>query len=452
MSWYKKIGLTKNFSMNKKTIGIISLAAVIVLIGVVYTVKNSGPKPKQVTIEKALSRTITETSVATGNLEAKYRSNISLDSSQKVLKIYVQEGQLVKKGDLLLELDSSDYKIKLDKELINLENAKLILNQMLETGAAAEKSVSENSFSQAKYNLEIAQRKYDDFKKKYDQSEVLFNSEAIPKSQLDEAKRNLDDAATGVKSAEDALKNAENSLKDTNNSSENKIINQRNQITLIQKDIDDYKKRIEDSKIISNIDGKVIKIGAKENQFPVKGDEIVVDDVSQYKTVVNLKQYDALKVQKGQKANINIKGSKASYKGTVTEIGEFAEAKTTSGGGDDEYKVKVSVVLDDPKEEVKAGYEADVQFIFQEKDNCIAIGFDGIKEDKATGEKYVFVMDASNKISKRYIKTGIESEYYLEITEGLEENESYVLNPPESLVEGDLVVQGTSSKTSASQK
>jgi HlyD family secretion protein len=452
MSWYNKIVWPKDFSITKKITGIIIFSVVVVLIGGIYIIKNSGPKPKQATIDKAINRTIAETATATGNIEAKYRSNIQLDSSQKVIRIEVKEGQSVKKGDLLLELDSSDYQTKLDKALINLENSNLTLNQMIETGVASEKSASENSFSQAKYNLETAQRKYDDFRKKYDQSEALFTSGAIAQSQLDEARKNLEDASTGVKSAEDALKNAENSLRDTNNSSENKIVNQRNQIALIQKDIDDYKKKIEDSKIKSNIDGKVIKINAKENQFPAKGDEIIVDDVAQYKVVVDLKQYDALKVQKGQKANVNIKGSKDYYMGTVDEIGEFAEAKTTSGGSDEEYKVKVSVVIDNPKEEVKAGYESDVQFIFKEKYNCITVGFDGIKEEKTTGQKYVFVVGADNKISKRYIKTGIESEYYVEITEGLEENENYILNPPESIAEGDLVVQGTSSKTSVNQK
>ena len=452
MSLNKKITWPIKVEWNKKTAGIVILVVVIALIGIVYAMKSSGVKAKQVTIEKVAKRTIEETTTATGNIEAKYRNNIVLDSSQKVIKIEVKEGQLVKKGDLLLELDSSDYQTKLEKELINIENAKLTLNQMTETGIVSEKSASENSVSQAKYNLETNKRKYDDYKKKYEQNEALFTSGAIAQSQLDEAKKNLDDAETSVKSAEDSLKNSENALKDTNNTSENKIANQKNQIALIQKDIDNYKKKIDDSKITASIDGKVIKIDAKENQFPSSGDQIIVDDISQYKVVVDLKQYDALKVQKGQKANIKIKGAKDSYISTVSEIGEYAEAKTTSGGSGEEYKVKVSVVIDSPKDEVKAGYEADVQFIFKEKEDSIAIGFDGIKEDKSTSEKYVYVVDSNNKISKKYIKTGIESEYYVEVTEGLEENENYVLNPPESLVEGDLVTQGTSSKTSANQK
>lgn len=452
MSLNKKITWTKKIEWNKKTIGAVVSVVLIALIIIVYVMKSSSVKPKQVTIEKVAKGTVTETATATGNIESKYRTNIALNSSQKVIKIEAKEGQLVKKGDLLLELDSSDYQTKLEKQLINIENANLTLNQMTETGVQAEKSVSENSYSQAKYNLENAQRKYDDYKKKYAQNEALFTSGAIAQNEFDEVKKNLEDASTGVKSAEDSLKNAENALRDTNNSSENKIISQKNQIALIQKDIDDYKKKIEDSKITANIDGKVIKVDAKENQFPSSGDQIIIDDVSQYKVAVDLKQFDALKVKKGQKANIKIKGAKDSYNGTVSEIGEFAEAKTTSGGSDQEYKVKVSVVIDSPKEEVKAGYEADVQFIFQQKEDSVAIGFDGIKEDKSTGKKYVYVVDSNNKILKKYINTGIESEYYVEITDGLEENESYVLNPPESLVEGDLVIQGISSKTSANQK
>lgn len=441
----------KKIKWNKKITAIAICMVFLVLMGITYTIKNNRVKAKEVTIEKATKKTLTETTTATGNIEAKYRNNTILNSSQKVLQIAVKEGQIVKKGNVLLVLDSSDYQNDLEKLQINLENAQLTLNQMAQTGIAAEKGASENSLSQAKYNVENAQRKYDDFNKKYKQSEVLFSNGAIAENQLEEAKKNAEDSATGIKSAEDSLENAEIILNDTNSSSENKIVNQRNQIALIQNDIKNCQKKIEDSKITANIDGKVIKIDAKENQFPNDGDEIIIDDASQYKVVVDLKQYDSLKVAKGQKATIKIKGSTDSYSGIVTEIGEFAEAKTTSGGGNEEYKVKVSVVIDNPKEEVKSGYEADVEFIFKEKEDCIAIGFDGIKEDKTSGQKYVYAVDSNNKILKKYINVGIESEYYVEIIEGLDQEEAYVLNPPESLVEGDLVLQGSSGKTSTKQ-
>lgn len=93
MSWNKTINWLKKIEWNKKTAGIVISGAVIALIITVYAIKNSDVKPKQVTIEKVAKSTAT----ATGNIEAKYRNNIALDSSQKVIKIEAKEGQLVKK-------------------------------------------------------------------------------------------------------------------------------------------------------------------------------------------------------------------------------------------------------------------------------------------------------------------------------------------------------------------
>ena len=137
MTWHKKI------TWNKKTIAIGISVVFFIAMGITYTIKNNSVKPKEVTIEKTIKTTLTETTTATGNIEAKYRNNIVLNSSQKVLEIAVKEGQLVKKGDVLLVLDSSDYQNQLEKLQINLENAKLTLNQMVQTGITKEKSVSD---------------------------------------------------------------------------------------------------------------------------------------------------------------------------------------------------------------------------------------------------------------------------------------------------------------------
>lgn len=452
MGLCKNIKFDRKVFFNKKISIIVSCILIIGVAGIVYITKNNKVKAKEVTIDKVLMTSISETNTATGNIEPKYRSNIAINSSQKVLKINVEEGQAVKKGDILIELDSSDYENQLAKLKINLENSKLALNQMIQTGTSAEKANAENTLNKAKYSLEDAQRNYDDLSKKYDQSKVLFDNGAISESQLDEAKKNLDAGESEVKSAEDSLENAQISFDDINNSSEVKIETQKNSIALIEKDIESCEKKISDSKITSNIDGKVIKIDVKENQFPKAGDEIIIDDASEYRVVVDLKQYDALKVEKGQKANIKIKGDKDSYTGIVKEIGEIAEAKTSASSGDDEFKVKVSVTIDEPKEEVKSGYEAEVEFIFKESNNSLAVRFDGVKDDKTTGNKYVYVVDSNNNVSRRAINTGIESEYYVEITNGLEEGDKYILNPPESLEDGDLVVEGVSGNTSANKK
>lgn len=440
----------KKINLNKKTFIVFILIIFIFSIGIIINIKNNTIKPKEVSIDTVSKRKITETTTETGTIEPNYRSNILLNSSQKVLKVAVKEGDFVKKGDLLVLLDSSEYETELEKQKINLQNAQLTLSQMLNTGIDKDKSSSENSLIQAKANLETAKRKYDDLNKKFSQKQTLFNAGSISQSELDDAKKDKDDAQTALSVSESALSSANISLKDTLSNSDNKVSLQKNQIDLIQKDIDNYQKKIDDSKIISNIDGKIIKIDAKENEFPKSGDEIIVDDVSQYKVSVDLKQFDTLKAAKDQKVNIKIKGSTQSYTGTISEIAQFAENKTNAGSGNQENKVKITAIIDNPTDEIKAGYEADVQFIFKEKDDSIGIGFDGIKENKTSGEKYVYFVNPDNKISKRSIKTGIQGDYYVEITDGLELNDKYVLNPPENLMDGDLVSIGSSAKTATS--
>lgn len=440
----------KKINLNKKTFIVFIMIIFIFSIGIIINIKNNTIKPKEVSIDTVSKRKITETTTETGTIEPNYRSNILLNSSQKVLKVAVKEGDFVKKGDLLVLLDSSEYETELEKQKINLQNAQLTLSQMLNTGIDKDKSSSENSLIQAKANLETAKRKYDDLNKKFSQKQTLFNAGSISQSELDDAKKDKDDAQTALSVSESALSSADISLKDTLSNSDNKVSLQKNQIALIQKDIDNYQKKIDDSKIISNIDGKIIKIDAKENEFPKSGDEIIVDDVSQYKVSVDLKQFDTLKAAKDQKVNIKIKGSTQSYTGTILEIAQFAENKTNAGSGNQENKVKITAIIDNPTDEIKAGYEADVQFIFKEKDDSIGIGFDGIKENKTSGEKYVYFVNPDNKISKRSIKTGIQGDYYVEITDGLELNDKYVLNPPENLMDGDLVSIGSSAKTATS--
>lgn len=438
--------------LNKKVLSLTIVTALIITAVTVAKVKSNSVKPKEVTMEKAIKKDLSETITATGNIEANYRSNIALNNSEKVLKIGVKEGDMVKKGDLLLVMDSSDNENQLEKQQLNLENAQLVLNQMLSTGNIAQKSSSENSLSQAQYALENAQREYDDANKKYGQSQALYDNNAISKDEFEASKKNFDNAAALLKSAQAALISAQNSLNDTKYGLNAKISSQRNQINLIQKDIDNYQKKISDSKVTSNIDGKVIKIDAKENQFPSQGDEILIDDISSYKVVVELKQYDSLKIAVGQKADIKIKDSDIKYSGKVLSIGQFAEETVSSANGNKEYKVKVTVGIDNPNEKIKAGYEAEVKFVVNEKQSAIAIGFDAVKQNKETGEKYIFVVDEKNKAYKKKIKTGLEAEYYIEVIDGIKEGQQYVLNPPEILKDGDSVSKGSSAKTSAALK
>lgn len=82
-----------------------------------------------------------------------------------------------------------------------------------------------------------------------------------------------------MKNAELALTNSKNSLSNISVSTDDKIASQRNQLALIQADIKNLQNKIEDCNIKANVNGKIVKMDAKEDQYPKTGDMIIVDDV-----------------------------------------------------------------------------------------------------------------------------------------------------------------------------
>lgn len=441
--------------VNKKII-ILGILILVILGAVTYShARAQKAKIKAVTTVKVSKKNLIQTVSDKGNVEANYRNDITLNPAQKVKKVLVSEGQQVKKGDILIKLDTLEYDSQLEKQKINLANAQSTLKQFLNSGVANDKSNAQNTVSQSQITLENAQRSYEDANNKFKQSETLFKGGYISQNDYDAAKKALDDASNAVKAAENSLENSRSALNNVNESSEDKIANQRNQVALIQADIDNLNKKIEESNVKADIDGKVIKMDAKEDQYPKTGDMIIVDDTSKYKVSVNISQYDSGKVKVGQKANIKLKGSTKKYTGVVTDIGQFAEMKnssTSSNSSSQESKVNIKITIDNPDEGIKAGFEADAEIVLDEKKSVLAIGFDAIKDEKAAGKKYVYVVNKDNKVSKKYIKTGLDAEYDVEVTDGLKEGDKCIINPPQNLKEGDIVIESSAGDTGGSKK
>lgn len=441
-------GKLKGVKIKKKIVIIGVVLLVAVGMGVSSYVKAQKSKVKQVSLAKVTKKKVVQSVSATGNIEANYRTEITLNPSQKVVKVFVSEGQQVKKDDVLVQLDASDYENQLEKAKISLSTAQSTLNQIQSTGAASDESNAQNTIAQAQATLENAERNYQDSNKKYIQNQDLFSKGYLSRTDFDASKKAVEDAATAIKAAQSTLTSAQTASNNVSSTSSDKITAQKNQMATAQADITNLTKKIEDSKVKANTDGVVIKMDAKENQLPKSGDMIIVDDNSKFKVSVDMTQYDAIKVAVGQKVDIKVKGSDKKYTGQVAEIGKMAQEKANDT--DKDYKVNIKINMDNSDDMIKAGYEADTEIIISQKDNVIAVGFDGIKEEKSTGKKYVYVVDSKNKIQKKYIKAGVETDYDVEVIDGLKDGDQYVVNPPDTLHEGDVVADAN--KTGGSKK
>lgn len=407
---------------------IILILAVFLALKVFFAAKNN---LKTVNTADVTRKNLVQSISVTGNIKANESEEIMLPSTQKVQSILVGEGQEVKKGQLLVKLDTADLESQIKKGRISLELGKRELEKLQDEDNNTMKISMENSVKQAELSLKSAKSKYEDAKRRYEQNMKLYEAGFLSKEELENTKLALDDLETNVMNMELSLDNAENSLKDF----DDKIYQQEKQIELSNADLESLQIRIADSNIKASIDGRIIKMNAKNNQYPIPGDSILIYDLSKYKLELKISQYDAVSIKEGQRADIKIKGLDKTYKGIVTKIGESATIEIS--GTNKETMVLVEVTLDNTDEQIKAGYEAEAEIVLLEKENTIAVNFEAVQTDEE-GKKYVFVLE-NDTAKKRIVEIGMETDFEIEIISGLNEGEKYIPSPPAGLQDGEMV-------------
>jgi RND family efflux transporter MFP subunit len=294
----------------------------------------------------------------------------------------------------------------------------------------------ENAVQQAQINLDSTKANLVDAQTKQSQNQELFKSGAISSQEYDASVKAVSDLENQVKLAEIQLENAKRNLSDYFADNKSQVEQLARQLESAKADIDNMADKVNTGEIKANINGKIVKLDIKPNQYPTQeNNTISIYDLSQHKVTVSVSQYDAVQLSNGQRTVIKVKGLDNGYEGTVTNIGEAAEISIT--GTNKEAKVDVEVVISNPDDKIKVGYEADVEIILLETKQAIAVNFEALQKDKE-GKSFIYAVE-NNKAVKRLVKTGTETEFDIQILEGLKENESYIKNPPASLKEGDRV-------------
>jgi len=301
-----------------------------------------------------------------------------------------------------------------------VDNAEIVLSNAESAGAleyaAAEKAVTDSEA--AVRNAEI----------------TLANAKTGATVKYEAAVKAISDGEKAVRSAEIALSNLQTTATFSSATAEERISNQKDQIALLKTDIAYLNKKIEECDLKANVDGIVTKMGVAANEYPEVGDAIIVDGATEFVVKLAVSQYDSVNMRVGQKAIVKVKGVAKEYEGVVSEIGQLAEKSATSA--DQDAKVAVKVTLTDPDENIKVGYEADAEIITVEKLGALRVNFEAVQIEADSEKAYVYVVDSRNRVEKRYIETGLETEYDIEIVDGLVEGERYVADPTKEIVAG----------------
>ncbi len=131
-----------------------------------------------------------------------------------VKTLYIQDNQLVKRNDPLIEIDPIDYDVRVREAQAALEVEKTKLLEIRDKVETARKQLSEilASLAAERANFELQEANLRFAQLDFGRSEVLFNKAVIPKESYDKSKMNYDVSIAQVKVARERVKQLEASL------------------------------------------------------------------------------------------------------------------------------------------------------------------------------------------------------------------------------------------------
>lgn len=158
------------------------------------------------------------------------------------------------------------------------------------------------------------------------------------------------------------------------------------------------------------------------NITPASASFTVVDPSTIY-LKAEVDQEDTPKIKVGQSATVRL--DSFSDKVFDSKI-NFIAFSPVAGQSNTVYEIRFDLPVTDNKNlDYRLGMDGDADIILAESQNALTLPIEAVSEEK--NQKYVLIKDENNKINKKEIKTGIETDTEIEILEGLKENDKVIV-------------------------
>jgi HlyD family secretion protein len=349
--------------MTRKKKIIIGVVVVVAAAGLVYgnfaTKRGDGVT---VNTEAVGKRNLEAIVSASGKIRAKRTVNITSEVSGKVTRLAVDEGDIVKTGQFLMEVDPRNLRTRVQMGEAGLEQTRIALQQ------------ARNQLEQARVNLKQAQ---DDFKRKSD----LWKAKLITKQDLDLAESAVALRDADVRNAEQAISTASQRIK----SQEADLESQRHDLSRVT--------------ITSPIDGLVTKRNVEEGETAMAGFTnnpsvvmLIISDMSVIEGEVEVDETDIPNVKLGQIVKVTIDAlADKSFKARVTEVGNSPITASQSGGARTATNFKVVVTLDGEVPSVRPGFSCTADITTATRTEAVAVPIQAMAVREVT-------VDASGKM------------------------------------------------------
>jgi len=409
----------KKKNLLKYLLGIVVLLIVFVVIG-----KKAGwfgkPETIEVSVEKPLKRTITESITANGKIQPEVEVKISPEVSGEIIELTVKEGEHVEKGALLCKIKPDTYLSYKERAIAAVNSSKARLTQVQSQLAQSELA--------------------------FNRSKQLFEQKAISESDFETAKTNFEVAQSTVKASVFDVESAQASLKEAD-------------------------ENLRKTTIYAPMSGTISKLNVELGERVVgtaqfTGTEILrIADLSRMETRVDVNENDIVRVKMNDTAFIEVDAYlERKFKGVVTQIANSATSAGTTTDQVTSFEVRIRLLEDSYKDLInpknpspfRPGMSTTVDIRTQTKYNILSIpiqavttrsdsmgkgattGFtevdpNQINQNKNTTKpsemKEIVFIAKGDSAKMVVVKTGIQDNSFIEITEGLIGDEDIISAP-----------------------
>jgi HlyD family secretion protein len=293
---------------------------------------------------------------ATGTIET-VDVVLSSKTNGEIKELKINEGDKVRQGDTVLIIDTESLQLQLKQQGSGAEMSRAQLD-LLRNGARKEDiSLAESSLNQAQVN-------FDQAKTDLGRLQKLFQTQTITKKQYD-------DAVSHFNIMNDQLSSAkENYAKIKNYARPEEIQQAEAKLNQSLASADLIKKSINDSYIISPLNGIVVKkyFEVGETVSPMSS-LVKISDLTNVELYIYVTELELGKIKLGQKAEVSVDAFKdKKFDGKVTYISPEAEFTPKNIQTKDERTklvFAVKIEFPNPNFELKSGMPADARIFFQ---------------------------------------------------------------------------------------
>jgi HlyD family secretion protein len=413
--------------MKKRTRWIVGGIVVLAVAGTAATtLMNRGEQAVEVRIEAVGERDLTASVTASGQVQPQTKVDLSADITGKITRLEVKEGDWVREGQFLLQIDPQQYEAAVQRAEASVASAK------------AEQT-------QSRANLMQAQRALDRLEAMRKTNASLVSEEAY-----EQARTALDVQKAVGEASEYRARQAEAGLADA-------------------------KWQLDRTTIRAPMTGRVTRLNVETGETAIMGTLnrdaatlLTISDMSVLETKIRVDETDVVRIKVGDSAVVQIDAfPDTTFAGRVAEISNSSVRGAAAGGaaGDVAVDYEVTIQLVNPPKDTRPDLSATAKVVTDVRKMALSIPIIAltVREDSAmaatdapvppTGTQSsvqvgkrdvegVFVVGADNRVTFRPVKVGIAGERYFEVLSGLQKGERIVGGTYQAireLMDGSLV-------------